>query len=190
MLAITLAGHNKRHFFLKIKEIPFWSKTTLCCAHCAHTAPAAEESIKRETSISFYHRHAHHYVLYCWGDERGEEQRRLTLGLPEPIWLAGLIRPQLRQAEAWINALSDYCVWGLFQLFFYCYCCLFCFLWEPKASANIHNEFNNKWYIHNVSLMIEIDGDTFDAINSAFCCRQFVFWVKNKIPLYGIWCNK
>lgn len=28
-------------------------------------APAAEKSIKGETSISFYHRSAHHYVFYC-----------------------------------------------------------------------------------------------------------------------------
>lgn len=63
------------------------------------------------------------------------------------FWLAGLVRPQLQQAEARINAVSDDVIsHALFQ---------FLFLLPPllvlssrEVSANMRNVFNNKWDAH------------------------------------------
>lgn len=51
--------------------------------------PAARSAPGGEASIFFYRRLAHHYVFYCWGDERRTGTKGLWLGVLPPPNLIG-----------------------------------------------------------------------------------------------------
>lgn len=163
-------------------EYPFLVKIILCSVFPPQTAPAPKDSIERETSIFFYHCPAHHYVFYCWGDERGEEQRRLTVVLPSTDLIGwshqttAAVSCGMNKCGAWLC----YILGNSWHFIFIATAALsFFFQWERKVSANMHNVFNNKCD----SLLIKIDGNTFQAIKSVFNSWQFVSPERKKLFL-------
>lgn len=72
-----------------------------------------------------------------------------------------------------------------FMVYFFFFITSVAFLFWVRNSVpvNMHKVLNNKWDKYNVSLMNEMDGNSFEAIKGAFSSWQFVFWVKIK-PFY------
>lgn len=131
----SLLNLNKYHKKMEIKWFLFWetpiAKLLLWNIRKIHFCEVilcsltAKVNIKRETSIFFYHCLALHYVFYCRGEERGEEQRRLTVVLPSTA-LIGWSRQATAAVSSvpWINVVP-YCVAfsDIVDILFFNHCC-------------------------------------------------------------------